>query len=70
MPLGHREDLGDGHVAAQLAREGGDPASRMPHGMIRSNQALSGFTFRAKPCIVTPFATRMPIAAILRSSRR
>ena len=46
------------------------PASRMPHGTIRSNQVLSGFTFSEKPCMVTPLATRMPIAASLRSSRR
>ena len=46
------------------------PASRIPHGTIRSNQVLSGSQFRAKPCIVTPLATRIPIAAILRSSPR
>ena len=34
---------------------------------MRSNQLRSGLQFSAKPCSVTPCATRMPIAAILRS---
>lgn len=70
VAFGDREDLLDGHVAAEFVRQGGDAASRMPQGMILSNHLLSGFTFSAKPCIVTPLATRMPMAAILRSSRR
>ena len=30
-------------------------------------EVRSGFTLSAKPCIVTPLATRTPIAAIFRS---
>ena len=37
-------------------------ASLSPHGTMRSNQARSLSQFRAKPCIVTPRETRMPIA--------
>ena len=44
------------------------PASRMPHGTIRSNQPRSQSQLSAKPCIVTPRDTRMPIAATFRSS--
>ncbi len=43
------------------------PASRMPHGTNRLNQSRSQSQFRAKPCMVTPRDTRIPIAAILRS---
>ena len=43
------------------------PASRMPQGTMRSNQPRSQSQLSAKPCIVTPRATRMPIAATLRS---
>ncbi len=46
------------------------PASRMPQGMIRSNQVMSGSQLSAKPCMVTPRATRTPIAVSLRSSPR
>ena len=38
------------------------PASVMPHGTMRANQDRSGSQLRAKPCSVTPRATRMPIA--------
>ena len=43
------------------------PASRMPHGTNRLNQSRSQSQFRAKPCMVTPRDTRIPIAAIFRS---
>jgi len=46
------------------------PASRMPHGTIRSYALKSGPALRAKPCSVTPPCTRTPIAAILRSGPR
>ncbi len=39
----------------------------MPHGTIRSYAERSGSQFSAKPCIVTPRLTRMPIAATLRA---
>ena len=39
------------------------------YGMIVSYRLRSGSTLIAKPCIVVPAATRMPIAAILRSGR-
>ncbi len=42
----------------------------MPHGTIRSNAARSGSQLSANPCRVTPRATRMPIAATLRSGPR
>ena len=42
-------------------------ASAIPHGMIRENAESSLSQFSAKPCMVTPWSTRMPIAAILRS---
>ena len=42
-------------------------APEIPHGIIFSYADKSGFTFKAKPCMVTPFATRSPIAAIFRS---
>ncbi len=42
-------------------------ASAMPHGTIRSYAVRSGSQFSAKPCMVTPRATRMPIAATLRA---
>ena len=41
----------------------------MPQGTKRSYQPRSTSQFSAKPCIVTPRLTRMPIAAILRSGR-
>src|SRR5690606_16876276 len=44
-------------------------ASSMPHGTMRSNSARSGLQLRAKPCMVTPLATRTPMAQILRSRR-
>ena len=37
---------------------------------MRSYQDRSQSQFSAKPCMVTPLATRMPRAAILRSGRR
>ena len=43
------------------------PASRMPHGTIRSYQDRSQSAFSANPCMVTPRATRAPIAPTLRS---
>ena len=46
------------------------PASAIPHGTIRSYQPRSGSQLSAKPCIVTSRATRMPIAATLRSGPR
>ena len=46
------------------------PASAMPHGTMRSNADRSGSQLSAKPCIVTPRATRTPIAATLRSGPR
>ena len=45
------------------------PASGMPHGTIEPNAPRSGSQLRAKPCIVTPRATRMPMAATFRSGR-
>src|SRR5665811_394623 len=44
-------------------------ASGMPHGTMRPNWSRSESQFSAKPCIVTPLATRTPIAATLRSRR-
>jgi hypothetical protein len=46
------------------------PASRMPHGTMRSNAARSQSALMANPCSVTPRATRIPIAATLRSGPR
>jgi len=43
------------------------PASRMPHGTMRSYQDRSQSAFSANPCMVTPRATRAPIAPTLRS---
>ena len=45
------------------------PASGMPHGIMLPNAVMSGSQLSAKPCIVTPRATRTPIAATLRSGR-
>ena len=45
------------------------PASAIPQGTNRSYQERSTSQFSAKPCIVTPRLTRMPMAAILRSGR-
>ena len=45
------------------------PASLMPHGTIRSYQDRSQSAFRANPCMVTPRATRAPIAPTFRSGR-
>lgn len=42
-------------------------ASLMPHGTMRSYHDRSASQLRAKPCMVTPCETRMPIAATLRS---
>ena len=42
-------------------------ASRIPQGTIRSYQDRSQSQFRAKPCMVTPRDTRMPIAPTFRS---
>ena len=42
------------------------PASRMPHGTIRSNSRRSALQFNSRPCIVTPCCTRMPMAAMAR----
>ena len=42
-------------------------ASEMPHGTMRSYQDRSQSQFSASPCMVTPRATRAPIAPILRS---
>ena len=46
------------------------PASAMPQGTNRSYQPRSTSQLRAKPCIVTPWLTRMPRAATLRSGPR
>ncbi len=43
------------------------PASRMPQGTIRSNHDRSQSQFSASPCMVTPRATRAPIAPTFRS---
>ena len=43
------------------------PASRMPHGTMRSYQDRSQSQFSASPCMVTPRATRAPIAPTFRS---
>ena len=40
------------------------PASGMPHGIMLAKAVMSGSQLSAKPCIVTPRATRTPIAAI------
>ena len=42
-------------------------ASAIPQGTMRSYSVRSGLQLSANPCIVTPFATRTPIAQILRS---
>src|SRR5262249_49850668 len=42
-------------------------ASLIPHGTMRSYQDRSQSQFRAKPCMVTPRDTRIPIAATFRS---
>ena len=42
-------------------------ASLIPQGTMRSYQDRSQSQFRAKPCMVTPRDTRMPIAPTLRS---
>src|SRR5690606_2649886 len=39
------------------------PASAIPQGTIWPNQFRSQSALRAKPCMVTPWATRMPMAA-------
>ena len=44
-------------------------ASLIPQGTIRSNQDRSQSQLSAKPCMVTPRDTRMPIAPTLRSGR-
>jgi AcrR family transcriptional regulator len=46
------------------------PASAIPQGTIRSYQLRSGSQLRAKPCMVTPWLTRMPMAATLRAGPR
>ena len=46
------------------------PASAIPQGTKRSYQPRSTSQFSAKPCMVTPRLTRMPIAAIFRSGAR
>ena len=43
------------------------PASVMPHGMMPRNPASELLQLTAKPCIVTPFCTRTPMAATLSS---
>ena len=43
------------------------PASGMPHGTIGAAHDRSQSQLSAKPCMVTPLATRIPIAATLRS---
>ena len=43
------------------------PASRMPHGTMRSYQDRSQSAFSANPCMVTPRATRAPMAPTFRS---
>ena len=45
------------------------PASGIPHGIMLLNAVMSGSQLSAKPCIVTPRATRTPMAATLRSGR-
>src|SRR5690606_37116254 len=44
-------------------------ASSSPHGTITCAQDRSQSALRANPCIVTPLATRTPIAPTLRSGR-
>src|SRR5690606_11958269 len=46
------------------------PASAIPQGTIWPNQFRSQSALRAKPCMVTPWATRMPMAATLRAGPR
>src|SRR3954447_9521288 len=46
------------------------PASVMPQGTMAANAERSQSQLSAKPCIVTPRATRTPIAATLRSGPR
>src|SRR4051795_9613352 len=43
------------------------PASVIPHGTMPANDVSSQLQLRANPCIATPRATRIPIAATLRS---
>ena len=44
------------------------PASRIPHGTMRSYHDRSQSQFSANPCMVTPLATRAPIAPTFRSA--
>ncbi len=43
------------------------PASEIPQGTKRAYHDRSTSQLSAKPCMVTPWLTRMPSAAILRS---
>ena len=70
MPSHAGQHVVDRDVATELGVSEVTPASAMPHGTKRSYQPRSTSQLRAKPCIVTPRLTRIPIAAILRSGPR
>jgi hypothetical protein len=46
------------------------PASTIPQGTMLLKADMSGSQLSAKPCMVTPRATRTPMAAIFRSGPR
>ena len=61
--LGAGQHLGDGHVAAELGASARSRRRRRCRtGTMRSYQDRSQSQLRAKPCIVTPRLTRMPMA--------
>ena len=70
--LDHGQHLGDRARRGRVpAHSDVTPASVMPHGHDPVEPATGrGSQLSAKPCIVTPCATRTPIAATLRSGRR
>jgi len=51
-----RQRVLDGDLAASSPLSEVTPASRMPHGTIRSYAVLSGLQLNEKPCMVTPLA--------------
>ena len=69
MALHDRRDLGHGDVPSGLdGQRVLTPASRIPHGTMRSYHDRSQSQFSANPCMVTPLATRAPIAPTFRSA--
>ncbi len=70
MALHARHHLPDRDGAAEFVAEEVTPAPTIPHGMMTWPQARSASQLRAKPCMVTCFATRMPMAPTLRLGPR